>query len=143
MPIAFLLVMSKWLQYQESSVCNMSQLTILRNVLLVSLIAILLFIMYKRLIHLLQKQHVQAKYPAIDAALIWAENLVSLELKIKMNIEVNICKENGEIIETIMNQPDATGELTLSFDTTKLEKGKYYFEIITPNEKALRYFVIH
>lgn len=122
----------------------MSQLTILRNVLLVSLIAILLFIMYKRLIHLLQKQHVQAKYPSLDAALTWLGNVVSMkvDLKMKMNLVVTVCKESGESIQEICNLPEGNGAVELSFDTTHLEKGKYYFEIITPNEKALRYFVI-
>ena len=137
--------MSKWLPFQESLVYSMSQITLLRNVLLVSLIAILLYIMYKRLIHLLQRQHVQAKYPALDAALTWTDNVVSMkvDLKMKMNLVVTVCKESGESIQEICNLPEGNGAVELSFDTTRLEKGKYYFEIITPNEKALRYFVIH
>lgn len=122
----------------------MSQLYLFRNVLLVSLIAILVYIMYKRLIHLLQRQHVQAKYPALDAALLWTGKVVSMkvELKIKMNLLVTVCKENGELLQDVLHQTDAIGKIDLSFDTTELQKGKYYFEIQTPHEKALRYFVI-
>ena len=122
----------------------MSQLYLFRNVLLVSLIAILVYIMYKRLIHLLQRQHVQAKYPALDAALLWTDKVVSMnvELKIKMDILVTVCKENGELLQEVHRQSDAIGKIDLSFDTTALQKGKYYFEIQTPHEKALRYFVI-
>jgi hypothetical protein len=122
----------------------MSQLYLFRNVLLVSLIAILVYIMYKRLIHLLQRQHVQAKYPALDAALLWTDKVVSMnvELKIKMDILVTVCKENGELLQEVHRQTDAIGKIDLSFDTTALQKGKYYFEIQTPHEKALRYFVI-
>ena len=122
----------------------MSQLYLFRNVLLVSLIAILVYIMYKRLIHLLQRQHVQAKYPALDAALLWTDKVVSMnvELKINMDILVTVCKENGELLQEVHRQSDAIGKIDLSFDTTALQKGKYYFEIQTPHEKALRYFVI-
>ncbi len=136
--------MSKWQKFQESSAYNMSQLYLFRNVLLVSLIAILVYIMYKRLIHLLQRQHVQAKYPALDAALLWTDKVVSMnvELKIKMDILVTVCKENGELLQEVHRQSDAIGKIDLSFDTTALQKGKYYFEIQTPHEKALRYFVI-
>ena len=136
--------MSKWQKFQESSAYNMSQLYLFRNVLLVSLIAILVYIMYKRLIHLLQRQHVQSKYPALDAALLWTDKVVSMnvELKIKMAILVTVCKENGELLQEVHRQSDAIGKIDLSFDTTELQKGKYYFEIQTPHEKALRYFVI-
>ena len=136
--------MSKWQKFQESSAYNMSQLYLFRNVLLVSLITILVYIMYKRLIHLLQRQHVQAKYPALDAALLWTDKVVSMnvELKIKMDILVTVCKENGELLQEVHRQSDAIGKIDLSFDTTALQKGKYYFEIQTPHEKALRYFVI-
>jgi len=136
--------MSKWQKFQESSAYNMSQLYLFRNVLLVSLIAILVYIMYKRLIHLLQRQHVQAKYPALDAALLWTDKVVSMnvELKIKMDILVTVCKENGELLQEVHRQSDAIGKIDLSFDTTALQKGKYYFEIQTPHEKALRYFVM-
>jgi len=136
--------MSKWRQCPESSACSMSQLYLFRNVLLVSLIAILIYVMYKRLIHLLQRQHVQAKYPALDAEMHWVGKVVSmaLELKMKMNISVVVCKENGERVQELFQQEEALGKLELSFDTTGRDKGKYYFEIITPNEKALRYFVI-
>jgi hypothetical protein len=100
--------------------------------------------MYKRLIHLLQRQHVQAKYPALDAALLWTDKVVSMnvELKINMDILVTVCKENGELLQEVHRQSDAIGKIDLSFDTTALQKGKYYFEIQTPHEKALRYFVI-
>lgn len=122
----------------------MSQLYLFRNVLLVSLIAILIYIMYKRLIHLLQRQHVQAKYPALDTEMHWVENVISmsLELKIKMNVEVVVFRENGDPVRELLRQENALGKVEWSFDTTGCVPGKYYFEITTPNEKALRYFVI-
>jgi len=122
----------------------MSQLILFRNVLLVSLIAILMIIMYKRLIALIQKQNVQVKYPSLDAALHWIDTNVALgvELKSKMSIHVAVFRHDGTWVKDICQHDEIEGKLNLSFDTNGYAAGRYYFEIITPREKALRYFDI-
>jgi hypothetical protein len=122
----------------------MSQLELFRDALLVSLIAILVYILYKRLLHLMANQNVQAKYPAIDAETIFKDNTVTirLELQQKMQIKVNVLSEHHVLVENLREGELGVGKHAFSFTIEGKEKGKYAFEIITPHEKSVRYFSI-
>lgn len=122
----------------------MSQLEIIRNLLLVSLLAMLIYIMYKRLIHLMQKQNTQAKYPALDVASTWEGSMVYLGMTLerKMQIEVKAICEEHQWEENIFFGEVEIGHHNYGLETVHLPAGKYHFQIITPHEKAMRYFQV-
>lgn len=122
----------------------MSQLEILRNLLLVSLLAMLIYIMYKRLIHLMQKQNTQAKYPALDADCTWDGAMIYLGVTIEksMHIQVRVLDEGNQMIQEIYVGEVTAGHHNYGLETAKLSAGKYHFEITTPHEKALRFFQV-
>lgn len=122
----------------------MGQLALFRDALLVSLVAILVFILYKRLLHMMGRQNVQAKYPALDAETTQDDDKVMIRLTLlqAMSLRIAVLDENREVVELIQDEVSKEGEHTFVFKTTAKPSGKYAFEIITPNEKALRYFQI-
>lgn len=122
----------------------MGQLELFRDTLLVSLLAILVFILYKRLLHMMGRQNVQAKYPALDAETIQDDDKVMIRLTLlqSMSLRIAVMDENHRVIEVIQDEVSKEGEHSFAFKTTDKPSGKYAFEIVTPNEKALRYFQI-
>ncbi len=120
----------------------MSQIEILRNLLLISLLTMLIYIMYKRLIHLMQRQNTMAKYPSLDAACTWDGSMVYLGMTIERNMEIEVmavCDDSQwcqEIFKGSVNQ----GHHNYGLETVHLPAGKYHFQITTPHEKAMRYF---
>ncbi|MEN9334744.1 MAG: hypothetical protein RLY35_1924 [Bacteroidota bacterium] len=122
----------------------MSQLELFRDALLVALVAILVYILYKRLLHLMAKQNVQAKYPSIDAETIFQDNVVSIQLELQQSMPIKVSVLNGgnELIENLKEGELGAGKHDFSFSMKGREQGKYAFEIITPHEKAKRYFTI-
>jgi hypothetical protein len=120
----------------------MSQLEIIRNLLLVSLLAMLIYVMYKRLIHLMQKQHTMAKYPSLDAACTWDGSMVYLGMTIeqKMEIEVVAVCDESQWSQSIFSGSVDSGHHNYGLETVYLPAGKYHFQITTPHEKAMRYF---
>jgi hypothetical protein len=122
----------------------MSQFELLRDALLVSLVAILVFILYKRLLHMMGRQNVQAKYPALDAETTIQDGQVSIRLQLlqSMQLKVSVLDENRNVLEVIQDTHSEKGDHSFVFKTIGRHSGKYAFEIVTPHEKSLRYFQI-
>ena len=122
----------------------MSQFELLRDALLVSLVAILVFILYKRLLHMMGRQNVQAKYPALDTETTIENEQVCIRLQLlqPMQLKVSVLDENRNVLEVIQDGHSEKGDHSFVFNTVGRPVGKYAFEIITPNEKSLRYFHI-
>jgi hypothetical protein len=122
----------------------MSQFELLSDALLVSLVAILVFILYKRLLHMMGRQNVQAKYPALDTETVFEEEQVFIRLLLMqpMYLKVSVLDETRNVLEVIQDGHSEKGEHAFVFNTVGRPVGKYAFEIVTPNEKSLRYFHI-
>lgn len=122
----------------------MSQFELLRDALLVSLVAILVFILYKRLLHMMGRQNVQAKYPALDAETIIENEQVSIRLQLlqPMQLKVSVLDKNREVLEVIQDAHSEKGDHSFAFKTNGIVAGRYAFEIVTPHEKSLRYFQV-
>jgi hypothetical protein len=122
----------------------MSQFELLRDALLVSLVAILVFILYKRLLHMMGRQNVQAKYPALDAETTIENEQVCIRLQLlqPMQLKVSVLDENRNVLEVIQDNHSEKGDHSFVFNTNGRSAGKYVFEIVTPHEKSLRYFQI-
>lgn len=122
----------------------MEQLSLFRDTLLVSLVAILVFILYKRLLHMMGRQNVKAKYPALDTETIQENHQVKIRLTLlqSMSLRVAVLDSNHQVLALLKDEVSFEGEHTFVFQTNGLAVGRYAFEIITPHEKSLRYFNI-
>jgi len=122
----------------------MGQLELLRDALLVSLVAILVFILYKRLLHLMGSQNIQAKYPALDATTNVGNGEVSICMHLgqAMAVKVSVLNDEKKLVEVIQDGHSESGKHCFGFNTTGHPTGKYSFEIITPHEKSIRYFQV-
>ena len=108
----------------------MKTFELLRNVLLVSLLAMLTYVLYKRMLHVMRKQHVQEKFPALPNQLHWTESgegQIALKLSMKMHLA---------------NEEFPKGDHIFTFEKSQFSSGKYYYKIVSPHEQASQYFNI-
>jgi len=123
----------------------MKTFELLRNVLLVSLLAMLTYVLYKRMLHVMRKQHVQNLYPALPNQLNWTEagqGQIALTLNMKMHLDIQIFNEENQSILTLANEEFPNGDHIFTFEKNQLSAGKYYYKIVSPHEQASQYFNI-
>ena len=123
----------------------MKTFELLRNVLLVSLLAMLTYVLYKRMLHVMRKQHVQEKYPALPNELHWTEagqGQIALKLNMKMHLDIQIFNTENTSVLTLANDEFPKGDHLFSFEKSQLPAGKYYYKIVSPHEQASQYFHI-
>ncbi len=123
----------------------MKTFELLRNVLLVSLLAMLTYVLYKRMLHVMRKQHVQNKYPALPNALHWTSDgkgQIAISLNMKMHLDIQIFNEGNESVHSLANDEFPKGDHIFSFEKSLLPSGKYYYKIVSPHEQASQYFSI-
>jgi hypothetical protein len=123
----------------------MKTFELLRNVLLVSLLAMLTYVLYKRMLHVMRKQHVQNLYPALPNQLNWTEagqGQIALTLNMKMHLDIQIFNEENQSILTLANEEFPKGDHIFTFEKSQFSSGKYYYKIVSPHEQASQYFNI-
>lgn len=123
----------------------MKTFELLRNVLLVSLLAMLTYVLYKRMLHVMRKQHVQNLYPALPNQLNWTDagqGQIALTLNMKMHLDIQIFNEENIAVLALANEEYPKGEHIFSFERNQLPSGKYYYKIVSPHEQASQYFSI-
>lgn len=123
----------------------MKTFELLRNVLLVSLLAMLTYVLYKRMLHIMRKQHVQNLFPALPNQLNWSESgqgQIALKLNMKMHLDIQIFNEENQSILTLSNAEFPKGEHIFTFEKNQFSSGKYYYKIVSPHEQASQYFSV-
>lgn len=123
----------------------MKTFELLRNVLLVSLLAMLTYVLYKRMLHVMRKQHVQNLYPALPNQLNWTESgqgQIALTLNMKMHLDIQIFNEANQSILTLASEEFPKGDHIFTFEKSQFSSGKYYYKIVSPHEQASQYFNI-
>jgi hypothetical protein len=123
----------------------MKTFELLRNVLLVSLLAMLTYVLYKRMLHVMRKQHVQEKFPALPNALHWTDSgqgQIALKLNMKMHLDIQIFNTENASVLTLANDEFPKGDHIFTFEKNQLSAGKYYYKIVSPHEQASQYFNI-
>jgi len=122
----------------------MKVLELLRNVLLVSLLAMLTYVLYKRMMHLMRKQHTQQKFPNLPNKLHWNDNqaTIAVELKKEMSLKVEIFSSDGQAVKALADATFPKGDHLFEFSKNDLQPGKYYYKITSPFEEASQYFQI-
>ena len=122
----------------------MKVLELLRNVLLVSLLAMLTYVLYKRMMHLMRKQHTQQKFPNLPNKLHWNNDhaTIAVELKKEMTLKVELFQAEGNAVKCLADATFPKGDHIFEFSKNDLPAGKYYYKITSPFEEASQYFQI-
>lgn len=122
----------------------MNTLETLKNALLISLVVILIYILYKRLISTLSKNRINAKYANIENSIRFddGKGFIQVELKNKAYLIVEVYSHQGDRIEAIEEGDFEAGHHSFSFVSSKLEKGRYYYKVTSPYQESSQYFDI-
>ncbi len=121
-----------------------SKLTLLRNALLVTLVIMLVYVLYKRLLSFIRSQEVRALHPAIETSFSVddAEATIALLTPNRFYVIIKVFKENGELQKVVFEGDMDAGKHAFSFLRAELPAGRYYYKISTPNEESSHYFSI-
>ena len=123
----------------------MDLITTARNVLLVSLLAMLAYVLYKRMLHVMRKQHTMQKFPSLPNQLHWNQDnqgQVAVTLHQGMSIEISIYNENGELMFIVASGEYPKGDHVFQFEKNALQSGRYYYKLVSPHEVASQYFQV-
>ncbi len=122
----------------------MSTLETIKNALLISLIIMLVYILYKRMLKVLSKDNIKSKYPEIGNSLTIENTKATILVKTRMPayliFEVFDAKGNKKL--HIAEGDYEIGDHQVTFDLSSLEKGKYYYKVTSPNQESSQYFEV-
>lgn len=116
----------------------------LKNALLASLVIMLVYVLYKRMIHVLHKGKVTSQYPTIGNSLHveGSKGSVLVELHKSTYLIVEIMNfENTSVLKVAEGDFDS-GNHHFDFDMATLSKGKYYYKVTSPNQESSQYFLV-
>ena len=105
----------------------------------------LTYVLYKRMLHVMRKQHVQEKFPALPNQLHWTESgegQIVLKLSMKMHLDIQIFNAENASILTLASEEFPKGDHIFTFEKSQFSSGKYYYKIVSPYEQASQYFSI-
>lgn len=121
-----------------------SKLTLLRNALLVTLVIMLVYVLYKRLLSFIRSQEVRALHPAIETSFSddAEKATIALITPNRFYVIIKVVKENGELQKVVFEGEIDAGKHEFSFLRSELAAGRYYYKISTPNEESSHYFSI-
>jgi hypothetical protein len=123
----------------------MDLITTLRNVLLVSLLAMLAYVLYKRMLHIMRRQHTMQKFPSLPNQLYWTDSgkgIIAVSLQQEMHLTVQIFNSEGTLVKEIATGNFPKGDHIFEFFKADLSSGKYYYKVVSPHEDASQYFTI-
>lgn len=120
----------------------MNTLETLKNALLISLVVMLIYVLYKRLIKVLGKDNINGKYPHIGNALRIesTEGFIDVELKNEAYLIVEIYSNDGSKVSTVAEGDFKLGNHSFSFSVSEMQRGKYYYKVTSPYQESSQYF---
>lgn len=120
----------------------MGTLENIKNALLISLIIMLVYILYKRMLKVLSKDHVKSKYPEIGNSLVIKDNTATIEVRTGMPsyLIVEVFDATGNKKLDVAEGDYNKGEHIFTFKLDTLPNGKYYYKVTSPNQESSQYF---
>jgi hypothetical protein len=121
------------------------KLSHLRNALLGTLVLMLIYVLYKRLLKVLSKDKIHLQYPQLQNSLEWAskkEAIIKIELFNPSSLLITLHNEIGDQLETIAHGDFPTGLKGFPMNIEKLGSGKYYFKVVSDKQQASQYFIV-
>jgi hypothetical protein len=122
----------------------MSTLETIKNALLISLLLMLIYVLYKRMLRVLGKDNILSKYPAIGNALEWSGDIakIKVDLKKETYLIVEIFTKEGTLIQSITEGEYAVGEHVFEFNKQSFAPGKYFYKVTSSYQESSQYFEI-
>jgi hypothetical protein len=122
----------------------MKDLENIKNALLVGLVVMLVYVLYKRMINVLHKGKVTSQYPSIGNSLLVENNegRITVELHHKTYLIIEIFDSSNTPILKVAEGDFKTGEQIFKFNLTNLPKGKHYYKVTSPNQESSQYFQV-
>jgi hypothetical protein len=120
----------------------MFNLELVKNALLVTLVIMLVYVLYKRMIKVLYRDKVMSQYPTIGNQLT-NENgnwIISVELYRTTHLIIEIYNASNQMILKVAEGEYASGMQRFPFDVNYLKSGKYYYKVTSPNQQSSQYF---
>lgn len=122
----------------------MSGLEIIKNALLISLLLMLVYVLYKRMLKVISRDKIQSKYPSIGNHITWKEKTgeIAVDLKQDMYLVVEIYTAKGDKLITLAEGDYKTGNHTLTFDASSFSEGRYFYKVTSAHQESSQYFDI-
>ncbi len=115
----------------------------LRNALLIMAMLWLIYVLYKRLLHVIGRSNLATQYPALDHKLVQTPeriNTLMLEMSKAQSITIDVMNENGSEALAKIEVPTEPGANNIPIDMSSLAKGRYFYRITLPNQQVSQYF---
>ena len=115
------------------------------RVLLVLLIAILLIVLYNRLLKALGKGKYQKVYATLDNPEIIAESrimLIHFTVPRKTSGKLEVLDRSDNLISVLMEGDMEAKNYTVKLDYSELKSGKYAYKLTTSDQSAYKYFEV-
>jgi hypothetical protein len=122
----------------------MNVLENLKNTLLVALVIMLVYVLYKRMINVLHKGKVTSQYPSIGNSLIVENNegSITVVLHHKTYLIIEIFDSSNTPLIKVAEGDFEPGKQIFKFNLSTLPKGKHYYKVTSPNQESSQYFQV-
>lgn len=122
----------------------MDTLETIKNALLISLVLMLIYVLYKRLLRVVAKDQIQSKYPNVGNQIEWngKQATVHVELKMDLYLIIDVFTNEGNKVSTIVEGEYSTGKHAFVFDTTGWAPGRYFYKVTSSHQESSQYFEI-
>jgi hypothetical protein len=119
-----------------------NSIEILQNTLLVFVVIMLVYVLYRRLLNILGKKKRDLKYYTLAEKIEWKGKEASIYMTLyeKTQINVAIFGEDHQVVRSVIDTNMEPGVQCVSADCSSLAIGKYYFKIVSPNQQSSLYF---
>jgi hypothetical protein len=119
-------------------------LDLLRDTLLLSLVLMLVYVLYKRLQKVIRRDSVDARYILHKEDLTWdgVEGIYSFQLIKATHLIVTLHADNGDYIRTLTDSEHPRGQQSIAFQRESLPVGRYYLKVHVPGQDSSLYFAV-
>lgn len=122
----------------------MDTLETIKNALLISLVLMLIFVLYKRLLRVVSKENIQSKYPNVGNQIEWKDKVATVHVELKMDLYliIDVFSNDGNKVMTVTEGEYNAGNHSFSFDTTGWNSGRYFYKVTSSHQESSQYFEI-
>lgn len=119
-------------------------LDLLRDALLLSLVLMLVYVLYKRLQKVIRRDSVDARYILYKEDLQWDghQGVYSFHLTKSTHLIASVHEEDGTLVRTLTDGERTQGEQHIAFGSDQLPTGRYYLKIQVPGQDSSFYFIV-
>ncbi|MFN0030823.1 MAG: hypothetical protein ACKVOR_01540 [Flavobacteriales bacterium] len=116
---------------------------IFRYALLMTLVLMLAYILYKRMLLLFRKQNVQSATSNVECNMEWIDARhanIQLSMKHDEHLKLEICNHTNAVQMVLTDAPCQSGPHQFKLDVSALATGRYYLKLTTQAQSDSQYF---